>query len=358
MSQSGERLYDIVQPLLAWYSQNARDLPWRHAPTAYQVWISEIMLQQTRVEAVKPYYFRFLSALPDACSLAAVPDQVLLKLWEGLGYYSRARNLKRAAQALVAEYGGQLPRDYHALLQLPGIGEYTAGAIASIAYHIPVPAVDGNVLRVLARYRNDTRDIALPATKRAVREDLAEITPIKRPGDFNRALMELGALVCLPNGQPKCLVCPLADLCKAHQEGTVPQLPVKSKKAARRIEALTVFALWQDGQIALKQRPQKGLLAGLWELPNLPGHLDMTQAMAQIAQWGAQPVGEISQHSARHVFTHVEWDMRVYSLPVTLPRLPLGWEWGVPDHGPQALPTAFRVCLEGQLSNLGMREPL
>ena len=197
-------LEKIVKPLLAWYDKGRRILPWRESPTPYHVWVSEIMLQQTRVEAVKPYYDRFMQELPDIEALAKVDEEKLLKLWEGLGYYNRARNLKKSAEKIVIDYEGQMPDSYEELVKLTGIGSYTAGAIASIAFGKPYPAVDGNVLRILARLRLDERDILDAGVKRAVETELLQVIPKDRPGDFNQALMELGAVVCVPNGMPKC----------------------------------------------------------------------------------------------------------------------------------------------------------
>ena len=334
----------ITAPLIHWYQNNARSLPWREKADAYHVWISEIMLQQTRVEAVKPYYVRFLSALPDIEALSRVEDDALYKLWEGLGYYSRARNLKRAAIEIVNEHGGTLPKSYEALLKLPGIGPYTAGAIASIAYGIPVPAVDGNVLRVLARLSDCTLDIAQPNTRRVAEETVKKMLPHDDPGTFNQALMELGACVCLPNGEPKCGVCPLNAICRGYASGRAAELPVKQKKAPRRKEQYTVFVLRQGGRFAVRRRPDAGLLSGLWEFPNCPGNREDDDLAAQLSLWGAVPTGEIKRYSKKHIFTHVEWDMRVYALPIDLPVLPEGWEWAA-EESAHALPAAFRICL-------------
>ncbi|WP_418706515.1 A/G-specific adenine glycosylase, partial [Anaerotruncus massiliensis (ex Liu et al. 2021)] len=262
---------EIVEPLLGWYAENARDLPWRREVTPYRVWISEIMLQQTRVEAVKGYFARFIGALPGPAELAAVDERELLKLWEGLGYYSRARNLQKAARVIMETYGGELPASHEELLTLPGVGPYTAGAVASIAFGLPEPAVDGNVLRVLSRLTADNSDIADPAVKRAAERTVRGIIPAGRAGAFNQALMELGATVCAPNGPPACGRCPLAGLCAAHAAGNETAYPVKAAKKARRVEERTVLLLVRDELLALRRRPAKGLLAGLWELPNLPG---------------------------------------------------------------------------------------
>lgn len=330
--------------LLVWYDENKRDLPWRRTTEAYPVWISEIMLQQTRVEAVRGYWSRFLAALPTVQALACVEEDRLLKLWEGLGYYSRARNLRRAAQQTVERFGGALPADYGALLSLPGIGEYTAGAIASIAFGIPVPAVDGNVLRVMARLQNDPSDILEPAVRRAVRQRLCVEMPRERPGAFNQALMELGATVCGPNGVPRCEVCPLVEHCLARAAGRERVLPVRGGKKTRRVEEKTVFVLRApDGAVAGYRREAGGLLASLYQLPDVAGFLEPVQMAAQLAGWGARPLGEWRIYDRRHVFTHVEWHMRVVALQAELTALPEGWVWL--DEAVHSLPTAYRVCL-------------
>ena len=252
-----EQRYDLSGSLLHWYDYNKRILPWRENKDPYRIWISEIMLQQTRVEAVKPYFDRFMEVLPTVYDLAKVDDDRLMKLWEGLGYYNRARNLKAAAQTIVEEYGGQLPADYDKLLSLKGIGMYTAGAIGSIAFELQVPAVDGNVLRVISRITEDRQDIMKQSVRRQIEENLLGIMP----EDFNQALIELGATVCVPNGQPLCDQCPWDTVCKAYKEDLIDQLPVKTPKKARRIEHKTVFLLECGEQIAIHKRGDKGLLA-------------------------------------------------------------------------------------------------
>ncbi len=226
-------------PLLAWYRENARVLPWRSAPTAYHVWVSEIMLQQTRVAAVMDYYRRFLEVLPTVEELARCDEDRLMKLWQGLGYYSRARNLQRSARQIMDEHGGKFPADYAAIRALPGVGDYTAGAIASIAFCQPVPAVDGNVLRVVTRLTADSRDVTRPATKRDITAALEAVMPLQSPGDFNQALMELGATVCLPNGAPLCESCPARAFCAAHRDQRETDFPVKPPKRGGG---------WRDGR--------------------------------------------------------------------------------------------------------------
>ena len=331
-----------ILPLRSWYQQNARDLPWRRTQDGYAVWISEIMLQQTRVAAVIPYYERFMRELSDIGALANVDDDRLHKLWEGLGYYGRARNLKRAAGEIVSRFGGGMPRSYDALLTLPGIGEYTAGAIASIAFGEAVPAVDGNVLRVYARLFGAARDIRDPAFKKEVRAFLLPLVPQEDPGVFNAALMELGATVCLPNGQPKCGECPVREYCIAFREGRTAELPVLSAKKARKIERKTVFVLTLNGGLIGFRRPDSGLLAGLWQLPETAGVLSDAEAAAWLGEHGINPVGELRFYERKHIFTHIEWHMRVCAAEVAADALPEGWARLDESN---ALPTAYRVCL-------------
>lgn len=310
-------LNEIVQPLISWYRQNKRILPWRDQKNAYYTWVSEIMLQQTRVEAVKPYFLRFIGELPDVKALAECPEEKLMKLWEGLGYYNRVRNMQSAAQVVVAEYGGVLPASYDELLALKGIGSYTAGAIASIAYDIPVPAVDGNVLRVFSRITENRQDIMKQSVRSQVEEKLLGIMPKDAPGDFNQALMELGAVVCVPNGPARCMECPVAALCKAYHHGTVDELPVKAPKKKRTIENKTVLVI-QDGECtAIRKRPQEGLLAGLYELPNVEGHLSMDEALQKVKEMNLEPLHIEVLPEAKHVFSHIEWRMTGYRIRVS-----------------------------------------
>lgn len=301
--------HTLSDALLDWFAQSARKMPWRGQTDPYKIWISEIMLQQTRVEAATGYYLRFIAELPDAAALAAVTEDRLLKLWEGLGYYSRARNLRRAAQVIVERWGGKLPPTARELRELPGVGEYTAGAVASIAYGERAPAVDGNVLRVMTRVLDDDGDITRPDTRRRITEAVMREQPADRPGDFNQALMELGALVCLPQ-RPQCDACPLHDLCRARAAGRQTALPVKKAQAPRRVEQRTVFVLCAGGLVALRRRPARGLLAGLWEFPSCDGHADPEQAARQAQAWGVAPASVQSLPPYRHVFTHREWDMQ------------------------------------------------
>lgn len=307
-------LEKIVSPLLLWYDGHARILPWREQPTPYRVWISEIMLQQTRVEAVKPYYERFMAALPGIGELAACPEDKLMKLWEGLGYYNRARNLQKAAKVLMEDYGGRMPRDFESVISLPGIGSYTAGAVLSIAYGENYPAVDGNVLRVLSRVILNEEDVLKQSVKRRMEQMVKEILPPGRAGDFNQALMELGATVCVPNGQAKCEECPLKKLCQAHQKGVEMTLPRKAAKKPRKIEQRTVLVLRRGEKTAIRKRPDRGLLAGLYELPNISGHLDSQEVIQYLKSQNLSPIRIWPLSSAKHIFSHVEWHMIGYAV--------------------------------------------
>ena len=310
-------LNEIVRPLLKWYQEQKRILPWRDQNNAYYTWVSEIMLQQTRVEAVKPYFERFIRELPDVKALAACPEEKLLKLWEGLGYYSRVRNMQKAALQMVEDYGGSLPASYEDLLKLKGIGNYTAGAIASIAYGIPVPAVDGNVLRVISRITESREDIMQQSVRKKMQQELQKIMPPDEPGNFNQALMELGAVVCVPNGAPRCEECPVGHLCLARKHHVTEEIPVKAPKKARRIEERTVLVI-QDGQrTMIRKRPEKGLLAGLYELPNVMGFLDREMALEYVKSLQLEPLFIEPLEHAKHIFSHIEWRMQAYRIRVS-----------------------------------------
>jgi len=345
-----EKLSKIILPLQIWYRENARVLPWRSNPEPYRVFVSEVMLQQTRVAAVLDYYTRFMEALPTVADLAAVEEDRLMKLWQGLGYYNRARNLQRAARQIMEDCGGEFPSDYERIRKLTGVGEYTAGAIASIAFGLPVPAVDGNVLRILSRILGDYSDISRPEVKRRWREELQKAMPRVQPGDFNQALMELGAVICLPNGAPHCVRCPVSECCFAFREGLTDTLPVKASARPRRIELRTVFLLFHNGKIAIRRRPDRGLLAGLWEYPN-----EIRPPEACLSGWGIK--GKTARAgTGRHIFTHVEWHMSGLVVEVESAALPEGWRWadGAALRREYALPSAFR-CYEPEVSRrLGM----
>ena len=330
-----------VPRLVAWYRANRRDLPWRREPTPYHVWISEIMLQQTRIEAVLGYYSRFLAALPDLPALAAVEEDRLLKLWEGLGYYSRARNLRKAARDVMERFGGELPRRAEELRQLPGIGDYTAGAIASIAYGEPEPAVDGNVLRVMTRLLACPDDVMAPATRASIRRLLRSAYPAgEEAALLTEGIMELGETVCIPNGEALCALCPLRELCRAFQRDTVRDYPQRAKAKERRRETRTVLLLRCGGRYAIRRRPGSGLLAGLWEFPNWEGKLgtEELEECLGVSLLRCEPCGE-----ARHVFSHVEWQM--HGLRAECGKEPDGFVWAEAGEiaAAYSIPTAFRA---------------
>ena len=341
------RIQNCIARITAWYPGVRRTLPWRESPTPYRVWISEIMLQQTRIEAVIPYYERFLRELPSPAALAAVEDDRLLKLWEGLGYYSRARNLKKAAQKILADFGGELPRTAAELKTLPGIGDYTAGAIASLAFGEPEPAVDGNVLRVLSRVLACGEDVMSPKTRADMTALLRGAYPCGKDAALaTEGLMELGETVCVPNGEPRCDACPLKALCLAREQGSQTSYPVRTPPKARRIEERTVLLLRCKERWAIRRREESGLLAGLWEFPNLPGRLSRQEAADAAARFGAgvrscEPCGE-----AKHVFTHIEWHMTGYALELESETPGLTWKTAGEIRGDYSVPTALKAYLK------------
>ena len=342
-----ERIQNCISRILAWYPAVRRPLPWRGDPTPYEVWISEIMLQQTRIEAVIPYYARFLSELPDVRALAEVPEDRLLKLWEGLGYYSRARNLQKAAKRIAADFGGELPRTAAELRTLPGIGDYTAGAVASIAYGEPEPAVDGNVLRVLARALACAEDVQLPQTRRRMAELLRAAYPRgEAAGLLTEGLMELGETVCVPNGEARCADCPLAELCLARQRGEVGRYPVRTPPRPRRIEERTVLLLRAGERWAVRRREETGLLARMWEFPNRDGALTTAEAADAVRALGGDVLSVEACGEARHVFTHVEWHMQGFTLTLAGECGDYVWKSADEIRAQCSIPTAFRYYLK------------
>ncbi len=308
---------NFVHLLCQFYQEKKRDLPWRHTKDPYPIWLSEIMLQQTRVEAVKVYYARFLKALPTIQALADCPEDQLLKLWEGLGYYNRVRNLQKAARIIVEEYHGQFPSTYEEILALPGIGEYTAGAIASIAFGQKVPAVDGNVLRVMARIQNSPENILDTAFKKRIRTELLSIVAkADCPGDFNQALIELGAIICIPNGAPLCDACPVNELCEAHLKHTTDHIPLRIKKGRRTIDQRTILLIRNGTETAISKRPAKGLLAGLYEFPSLNGHVAEKDAISAVEERGLTALHIRRLPPAKHLFSHVTWEMIGYEIRI------------------------------------------
>ena len=328
---------NIVDPLLKWYDSNKRDLPWRHNPTPYRVWISEIMLQQTRVDPVIPYYLRFMETFPSVEALAAAPEDLLMKHWEGLGYYSRARNLQKAAKSIVE--AGKFPDDFSGWLKLPGVGTYTAGAICSIAFGAPTPAVDGNVLRVLSRVVGSEEDIASDSVKKEFTEALRAVYPRGKTSEFTQSLMELGATVCLPNGEPHCKLCPLNTMCYAFKNNLIDQIPFKAPKKKRKIEQRTILILRFNDKIALNRRPEKGLLAKMWEFPNFEGHLPNDLIEEKYGK-NIVPIG-----SSTHIFSHIEWHMFGYLIDVKEADNQYTWVT-IPELLDEiAIPSAFRYYL-------------
>ncbi len=328
------------EQLLNWYDENRRILPWREDATPYRVWVSEIMLQQTRVEAVKPYFERFVKELPTLQDLSVASDDTLFKLWEGLGYYNRVMNMKKCAIECVEKHGGNLPSTYDELIQLPGIGAYTAGAIASIAYKQKVPAVDGNVLRVFSRVLISEDDILKESTKRKFQKIIMEYLPEDRSDAFNQALMEIGALICVPNAAPRCNICPVASECMGYQSGDAHRLPNKAVKKARKIDKKTVLVITYQNQVHLCQREEKGLLAGLYEFDVYEGYLTKNQIRDQFK-------GNIKRMTAledtKHIFSHVEWHMKGYLIELNDKTIDGIWCTKKEIEETYAIPTAYKV---------------
>ena len=335
----------LPDALLPWYEQCRRDLPWRKDRDPYHVWVSEIMLQQTRVETVKGYYKRFVSVLPTVGALASADDELLRKLWEGLGYYSRVRNLKKAACVIMERFNGNFPTNYADVLALPGIGEYTAGAICSIAYDHSTPAVDGNVLRVITRLTDDNTPVDNSAFRKFVQARLRAVYP-SQAGDFTQALMELGATVCGPNRKPDCINCPCSGFCLGLKRGTSELLPVKMPKRQRRTEERTVFILSCDGSYALEKRPSNGLLADMWQFPDITGKLELNAALVKVESMGIKPKEILRTVERKHIFTHIEWRMRGIYIEVADKNSAFTWMTAEQIEGDVALPTAFRQFWE------------
>lgn len=327
--------------IIQWYKENERPLPWRSRPAdPYRVWISEIMLQQTRIEAVIPFYHRFLERLPNVKALSLVEDDELMKLWEGLGYYSRARNLKKAAVQLMEDHNGNLPQTASQLEKLPGIGAYTAGAISSISFGEPSPAVDGNVLRVLSRLTASDMDVSLDKTKKDVTRALLPLYPAGENASFlTQGLMELGEVICIPNGLPNCERCPVRSLCLSRLQNTTDKYPIKTAKKERRIERRIILLLEHDGRFALRKRPSKGLLASMLEFPSIEEGESVSSFLSthQLTALNTSDYG-----SAVHVFSHVEWHMRGIRILCKEKNDSFRWHTIQEIQSEIALPTAFR----------------
>jgi len=336
---------DLPRLIVSWYRENRRRLPWREEVSPYRTLLSEIMLQQTRVEAARPYFDRFLGSFPDIPSLADADDDLLLKSWEGLGYYSRARNLKKCAREVCDRFGGVIPSSVPDLLSLPGIGPYTAGAIAAFAYGKPVAAVDGNVLRVTARITAETGDVLSPAVKTKLSDLVASLVPEDAASDFGQGLIELGALVCLPNQVPKCDACPVRALCRGYEKGIAAALPVRGKKAERKLDLRTVLLIRSGTSTLLRKRPAHGLLAGLWEFPNFSGGFSEKEALDAVRTLGLEPLRVTPLDPSKHLFTHIEWRMNGYLVLVAEPDSPLPDGYVMPETeellSHYAIPSAF-----------------
>ena len=336
-----ESLQQLPPALLAWYEENQRDLPWRREVSPYRTWVSEIMLQQTRVTAVLPYFARFMEAYPSVAHLAKAPEEELMRLWQGLGYYSRARNLQKAARVIMGTYGGTFPGTYKELRALPGIGDYTAGAILSIAMGQDAPAVDGNVLRLVSRITGCGDNILDEKTRKTMRSWVQEVLPPGRAGAFNQAMMDLGAMVCLPNGEPLCDTCPAREFCAAREQGLQKVLPVREKDREKKVEQRTVFVLRRGDKVALCRRPDKGLLAGLWEYPNISGELDEKAAAKQLEAWSIIPHQWEKKISTTHEFTHIRWKMTGYIIEI-MGNGKSEWIWADQEtRRRKAVPSAF-----------------
>lgn len=334
---------EIVKPLIIWYQQNKRELPWRHDKEPYHVWISEIMLQQTRIEAVKKYYERFMKQLPTLSSLATIEEEKLLKLWEGLGYYNRARNLQKTAQIIMEKYHGNFPNTFEEIIKLPGIGHYTASAISSICFNEKQVTIDGNVLRVYMRLTNCSDNVLQEKTKQKVHEALMKIIP-DESSDFNEGLMELGEVICTPT-LPKCDNCPLQQFCQAYQQKTQEELPIRIKNKNKKEEYLTVFLLRYQQTIALSYRDKQTLLKNLWEFPNV----EKVMNEKEIANWLMEQhlTGTIEQtFTNKHIFTHKIWHMKAYLINVNSTNQNYIWVSLDQAKKQYAIPTAFQPFLQ------------
>ncbi|WP_430708794.1 A/G-specific adenine glycosylase [Paenalkalicoccus suaedae] len=306
--------YEYEHDLLEWYDREKRDLPWRRERDPYRIWVSEIMLQQTKVDTVIPYYERFMSQFPTVDALADADEEQVLKAWEGLGYYSRARNLHAAVKEVQSAYGGVVPNSEEEIHKLRGVGPYTAGAILSIAYNIPAPAVDGNVMRVLSRIFAIYDDIAKPATRKRFETIIREIISTSRASDYNQALMELGAMICTPT-KPACLLCPVQAHCQAREQGVQELLPVKAKKKKPKSVTLQAYVLiTEDGRFIVEKRPETGLLANLWQFPTA---LDGETMEKFLENYGVDIIKSENTQRVRHVFSHIIWEMDVYRVQIS-----------------------------------------
>lgn len=342
---------NFTKTILSWYDQGHRDLPWRRTQDPYRIWISEIMLQQTRAETVVSYYERFLARYPTVQDLADAPEEALLKAWEGLGYYSRARSLQRAAKEIVARYGGQLPADLDKLRALPGIGDYTAGAIASIAFGIPAAAVDGNVERVLCRWDAITDEVGTPAVRRQITARAQALVPRDRPGAFANAMMEMGATMCTPKN-PKCLLCPVREGCMGFAQGIAQELPRKAKKKAQRVENRAVLLVFCENRVLIVKRQEK-LLGGLFVFPDVPEESDPARLCRALEALGVRAAYDEKLGHARHVFTHLIWEMDVHAVVADEMTQVPGGQWvSRQELAALPLPTAVKAARQWAMERL------
>lgn len=342
---------NFTQTILSWYDQGHRDLPWRRTQDPYRIWISEIMLQQTRAETVVSYYERFLARYPTVQDLASAPEEELLKAWEGLGYYSRARSLQKAAKEIVARYGGQLPADLEKLRALPGIGDYTAGAIASIAFGIPAAAVDGNVERVLCRWDAIKDEVGTPTVRRQIAARAQALVPPDRPGAFANAMMEMGATMCTPKN-PKCLLCPVREGCMGFAQGIAQELPHKAKKKAQRVENRAVLLVFCDNRVLIVKRQEK-LLGGLFVFPDVLEESDPARLCQALEALGIRAAYDEKLGHARHVFTHLIWEMDVHAVVADEMTQVPGGQWvSRQELAALPLPTAVKAARQWAMERL------
>ena len=342
---------NFTNTILGWYDQGHRDLPWRRTQDPYRIWISEIMLQQTRAETVVSYYERFLARYPTVQDLASAPEEELLKAWEGLGYYSRARSLQKAAKAIVSQYDGQLPADLNKLRALPGVGDYTAGAIASIAFGIPAAAVDGNVERVLCRWDAITDEVGTPAVRRQIAARAQALVPRDRPGAFANAMMEMGATMCTPKN-PRCLLCPVREGCLGFAQGIAQELPRKAKKKAQRVENRAVLLVFCDNRVLIVKRQEK-LLGGLFVFPDVLEESDPARLCRALEALGIRAAYDEKLGHARHVFTHLIWEMDVHAVVADEMTQVPGGQWVTRQElAALPLPTAVKAARQWAMERL------
>ncbi|HSR03749.1 MAG TPA: A/G-specific adenine glycosylase [Proteiniclasticum sp.] len=337
---------DFAGKILSWYHKNRRTMPWREDPVPYHIWLSEIMLQQTRVDTAMPYFHRFIEKYPDIQALAQSDEEELLKYWEGLGYYNRVRNLRITAISLVENHEGKLPKTYQELLKLKGIGEYTAGAIASEAFGEKVSAVDGNVFRVMARLLGVREDIKEKVVMDLLKDTVKNVLPEEETGNFNQGLIEVGALICIPNGSPKCGLCPVKDYCMAYEKELQDEIPRKKKPKEKKVEERTVLLLEYNGRYAIRRRPEGKLLGGLYEFPHEEGFYEKNEVEALLKEMNLQPVSIGSLKDKKFLFTHIEWRLKAYHIKVEKPNEELLFETRESIKEKYTLATAFRDYLE------------